>query len=664
MATILTKVRIYEYQWLTWDKTIRLISLEPSQTPQDPLRASLITCRLGDVDFEALSYVWGEPEFTKTLHTPDGDLHITENIEAALKQFRQADSPRLLWADAISIDQKNDLEKSRQIAMMGDIYRTAKTVLIWLGPLSLHTLWSVEYLLVLAEESDRFGIARPTGPARIWLNMPHLAGGQEDAARILESALLAHVESIYEKAWFTRVWIIQESVLAQKLIICCGPSQIDWIDFELATTLLIAAFDAIGGYPEVLKPVWRAWRLMETRNNYRIGTSGRYLQADKYLSFGVFTNDMKSQECADDRDRVYGFLSLNSAEKTMKPDYTKSVAQVYTEFATKHGGSGMLFDAGLCRRHPLSLDERIRVDPETQQIFANTQYLPSWVPDLRGRGPKEWRPIFGDQFNTSSSLRGRAFTSPDCPQMYFIHGLRFDTIESWVGLIGDDFNATSNVVSFRYMTSMLAAFYAALLDEFETYSGDPVGGWERNWPLALATSVPPDFPHPLERYLSTEDALVTDYALEILWSSYEAFVIAKDGEIHSKIDALESDLIPNDFADSLSTPARHVWDYHRYLCNVLAAHMIIKTTRGFVGLAPSGVERGDTVVVFGGPRTPFVMRKVLDDESVNVLLGPCYVQGLMDAEIYGEQYRKMFEWTEMDSGGVKVPIMNGLIGLI
>jgi heterokaryon incompatibility protein (HET) len=664
MTAISEKARAYQYQQLTGDRTIRLIRVEPSQKPQDPLRASLIPYRLGDVDFEAISYTWGEPKFTKVLHTPDGDLPITENIEAALKQFRQVHSPRLLWADAISIDQKNGLEKGSQVTLMGDIYGAAKTVLVWLGPLSLHTLWSMEYLLVLAEESDRFGISKPTGPARIWPNTPHLEGSQGDAPRILESAMLAHVESIYDRAWFTRLWIVQELVLAKKIVITCGPSQIDWVDFELATTLIIAAFDAVGGYPEVLKSVWRSWTLMEIRNKHQIATSGKFIEGDQYLSFDDFAGDIKSQECTDDRDRVYGLLSLTGAVKTMKPDYTKSVAEVYTEFATKNGGSGMLFDAGVCRRHPLSVDERIRIDPETEQIFANPHYLPSWVPDLRRRAPKEWRPIFGDYYNTSSSLRGRAFTSPDCPQMYFIHGLRFDTVESWVGLVGDDFNATANVVSFRYMTSMLAGFRKAILDEFETYPGDPVGGWSRNWPLALATSVPPDAPHPLESYLSTEDALVTDFALEVLWSSYETFAIAKDGEIRSKIDTLNLDVIPEDFADSLSTSARHVWDYHRYLCDVLASHMIIKTSRGFVGLAPSGIERGDSVVVFGGPSTPFVTRKVLDDESVNVLLGPCYLQGLMNAEIYGERYREMFEWMEVESGGVKFPIMKGLIGLV
>jgi hypothetical protein len=653
----------YSYQSLG-ESQIRFIKLHPAGHIQDPLRATLIHSSLVDVDFEALSYTWGDGKFTKALHTEDGDLKITETLEAALKQFRNQDTPRFLWADAICIDQSNDKEKSKQVAFMGDIYKAAKTVMIWLGPLSLHTLWSMEYLQVLAQECDRFGIKRPKGQFPIWLTGPQLAHGQEDGIDILESAMLAHVEAIYERSWFTRLWIVQESALAKKLEIWCGEFQLDWIDFELATTLLIAAFDAVGGYPEVMRPILRAWKLIDIRNSYQIGLSEDYVQADSYLSFSIFANDMKIQDCSDEKDRVYGLQSLSGAEKTMIPDYSKTIAQVYTEFAVKHGGSSMIFEAGLCRRHPIAPSERLRVDTETQKIFARPDYLPSWVPDLRRR-ENEWRPIYGDVYNTSSLLRGRAFTSPDCPQMYFIHGLRFDYVESWVGLVGEDFKPTQHVTSFFYMTSVLDGFRRALASEFKTY---PTGEkWERNWPLAVATAVPKDLPHPLERYLGAPDALVTDWGLEILWQSYEAFAINAEGEIYRKIDALETEVIPPDFSESLTAAAKHVWHYHRYLCDVLRRHMIIKTYQGYVGLAPPGVERDDAVAVFGGLKAPFVIRKVFDDESVNLLLGPCYLQGLMNEEIYDDTYRESFEWMDVPvskEDDITLPLMSGLIGLV
>lgn len=42
----------------------------------------------------------------------------------------------MLWIDAVCIDQTDHREKSRQVAQMGDIYRDAERVLVWLGKLS------------------------------------------------------------------------------------------------------------------------------------------------------------------------------------------------------------------------------------------------------------------------------------------------------------------------------------------------------------------------------------------------------------------------------------------------------------------------------------------------------------------------------------------------
>lgn len=79
-------------------------------------------------------------------------FQATRNLFAALKRLRldpsssrianQPDCPpvtdpsgtsRILWIDAICINQSDDDEKSHQVAMMGDIYGKAATGLLWLG---------------------------------------------------------------------------------------------------------------------------------------------------------------------------------------------------------------------------------------------------------------------------------------------------------------------------------------------------------------------------------------------------------------------------------------------------------------------------------------------------------------------------------------------------
>jgi SAM-dependent MidA family methyltransferase len=55
------------------------------------------------------------------------------NLEAALKAIRNEEHSRLLWIDALCIDQSSKKKRNQQILLMADIYRKASCVLIWLG---------------------------------------------------------------------------------------------------------------------------------------------------------------------------------------------------------------------------------------------------------------------------------------------------------------------------------------------------------------------------------------------------------------------------------------------------------------------------------------------------------------------------------------------------
>jgi hypothetical protein len=62
------------------------------------------------------------------------------------------------------------------------------------------------------------------------------------------------------------------------------------------------------------------------------------------------------------------------------------------------------------------------------------------------------------------------------------------------------------------------------------------------------------------------------------------------------------------------------------------------TENGRVGLVPSGVAKGDKICSIRGARVPFVIREVVgirDGETVFVLVGDCYVDGLMTGDGVG-----------------------------
>lgn len=60
-------------------------------------------------------------------------FQATLNLEAALRHLRVTDATVTLWVDAVCIDQSNEAEKNDQVQCIGDIYRKARPVIIWLG---------------------------------------------------------------------------------------------------------------------------------------------------------------------------------------------------------------------------------------------------------------------------------------------------------------------------------------------------------------------------------------------------------------------------------------------------------------------------------------------------------------------------------------------------
>ena len=52
-----------------------------------------------------------------------------------MKQLRGVSENRLLWIDAICINQVNDPEKTRQVDLMRSIYTRCRQCIIWLGSL-------------------------------------------------------------------------------------------------------------------------------------------------------------------------------------------------------------------------------------------------------------------------------------------------------------------------------------------------------------------------------------------------------------------------------------------------------------------------------------------------------------------------------------------------
>jgi len=139
-------------------KDFRLLILQQDLHPDN----QLLQCRLetstldNPPDYEALSYMWGEPStFDDKIWVNDVLVTVRLNLLSALHAIRgHGKSERVLWIDALCINQKNPDERNYQVALMEHIYRKAKHVLVWLGaPEKMTTV--VKYHTFIYSETRR-----------------------------------------------------------------------------------------------------------------------------------------------------------------------------------------------------------------------------------------------------------------------------------------------------------------------------------------------------------------------------------------------------------------------------------------------------------------------------------------------------------------------------
>lgn len=166
---------------------IRLLILEPAKGIQDPVRCRLRHTAFGNrPEYEALSYMWGDSPARKRITIDGSPFDVTPNLLDALRYLRHENNERVLWVDAICINQADDREKSSQIRIMAYIYMRAQVVLVWLG----------FFTSLLTRRSD----LRPIKDWQVFTRPDRrYVSGHEIFLRMM-----------CDEPYWNRVWIIQE----------------------------------------------------------------------------------------------------------------------------------------------------------------------------------------------------------------------------------------------------------------------------------------------------------------------------------------------------------------------------------------------------------------------------------------------------------------------
>jgi hypothetical protein len=302
----------------TSKKTIRL--LEIVLAPEyEPVQATMSVCDLDEKPaYIALSYTWDKGGQRKNIDIQGTRFTVGEGLWNFLVQYRKKEflrqcsekdpvKPMPLWIDAIVIDQSNMAERNHQVPLMRDIYTGAESVIVWLG---------------LATGSEELAFLLARHPSLLRIEEFHLA-----------------LADVLNKPYWSRVWVVQEFVLAQRVDIWCGDLCVDAAVVEsiwrngLASTPIVSATRQI--YTSCGHLLFKYRRDFKHSKQYKRDVMGRRNSRTLKATFRLrdLLQAFASSQSTVEHDRVYGFLGVASKGRGEKilPDYSKSVVELLVD---------------------------------------------------------------------------------------------------------------------------------------------------------------------------------------------------------------------------------------------------------------------------------------------------------------------------------------------
>ncbi|KAK5991276.1 Heterokaryon incompatibility 6-like protein [Cladobotryum mycophilum] len=385
---------------------IRLLTFK-SLHKSDPVELQMQTVTVGTHSYQALSYVWGDPDVVQAIQVNDCTINVTTNLYAALEAMRRhfrrlksRSNETCFWIDAVCVDQENSREKNQQVQLMGEIYSKAFNVLAWLGPADDDSNTAMRFF-------ERWGYLLSHNEEL----QTTLQGGnfQQDVSDHLSKSILRDADRrgrekflglnrlnavgrFSNRSYWGRLWTLQEQVLARRGTIMCGKHTISAstmlsvgvVLYHIGTkyhfpeahvvAIIASLFPSLRLRLSCIRGSVTAYDLELAALDYCFGRLGLTLEYHKNDNpfLHLILEHSRDAKSADPRDKIYGLLGLvSNEERPIEPDYDLDVSEVYTRYWTaelkKADGFKIL---GMVAT---------RVDEE---LLAN---LPSWVPDFRGK---------------------------------------------------------------------------------------------------------------------------------------------------------------------------------------------------------------------------------------------------------------------------------------
>lgn len=581
------------------DQNFRLLELLPGEA-NDALQCQLVETPLTDIPvYEALSYVWGDSTVTELLCCNGQNLPITTNLAQALRKLRFPTTTRLLWADAVCINQQDIQERNHQVQLMKEIYSKSTGVVVWLGEdpdghgkNAISAMTIVVKYLEAYQEALRFMREKKTAPS--WLK-----GRGHFTFETCEHALRSSgiddpwtsLSAFYQLPWFSRIWCVQEVYLAQGVMLLFGSQAVGGklVAEFLAWFTREYVFESAKIVGSKIPVAFRGSAIRHADNTF----NHRNLYA-RDLSF--VCEDFRALQATDARDKVYGILGLWRPGENYVPlevDYAKPVSQVYTDVVL----------------HDISSREDLFtlrfVDHDVDYEFDPNDSFPSWVPRWDRGEPWQFgwldkSPLTATQFKAEVPDRELAHSG-----ILSVKGVLFDRI-AWTTDILE--HGALSLYRNQSVQNRFVKLYKEATGELNSEFSHHVSFIE------LAST------------MTWGLIKIGDDSLDKDFDAPDAWLDISDIDTDTGSAFLENFLR---FMDS-DNPDGNGDEYKRLMrCK---DHRLFRTVRGHLGIGRRNLREGDCVTVLHGGRVPHILR--LHSHGHFTYVGDSFVHDIMQRQVY------------------------------
>ncbi|KAF8860223.1 hypothetical protein BDZ45DRAFT_649084 [Acephala macrosclerotiorum] len=562
--------------------------------------------------YENLYYQNGGSRPPGTITCDGVEMTIGGELYSALRRLRKEDEVLRIWVDAICINQSDMEERNLHVKMMGEVYAKAETVRVWLGEavgIEEMALRCLENVNEKFNELFLAGMMQNRGAVQYaCINDEKIKGSDWD-----------ELAQLLNRAWFERVWVIQEIANAKQAFIHIGRIVLGW-DYFSAIISGMRSFNV-----DVTLLHCNGVKAICIMNMLREEKAGLPGAANRMplLELLEETRDFKSTLAC---DKIYGILGLTKDFESVDVDYATDSPVIFQRLALAHLMKGESIDI-LYHCVPPSVPSEL--------------HLPSWVPDWTTRGHVE--PFLIRRLKANATLDSK-------PK------LRLDENGKILHITGKILDKIAIIEEFRPIPSVTDSRAADAEKGFQTPEAkleartDAFKEKVRIWGQNVLDIVFPDkvgspelFENLWRTFMCnrTRDSSVPDSSCKFGFDIFMEAVLSCRTATSVLLEWKETQAAKNQ-EEGVQSPSNNVV-YDSAVEHFHGAHSkwcynrrFFKSEAGRFGWTVDGARVGDEICVLYGGAYPFVLRP--DEDGCHTIVGDSYTHGLMEGEAMDESF--------------------------